>query len=95
MMYLVELCKTVPGKIFDTSNSWLKWRWKILNFQFFFLKYHYILDKIFQFWCANGSDSEKDKEELIKVESNLINVSEINGDEYILGVYSIMIEAKE
>ena len=33
------------------------------------------------FWCADGSDSEKDKEELIKVEATLINVSYISGYE--------------
>ena len=69
---------------------------KYINFSFFFsLKYHHIQNKIFQFWCANGFDSEKDKEELIKVESNSINVSERNGDEDIAGVYYIILEAKE
>ena len=34
-----------------------------------------------QFWCAGGSDSEKDKEELIEVEAMTINVSDSSGDE--------------
>ena len=34
-----------------------------------------------QFLCADGSDSEEDKEELIEFESISINVSVISGDE--------------
>ena len=44
-----------------------------------------------QFWCADGSDSEEDKEELVEVEAMSINVYESSGDKDVSRVYLMII----
>ena len=53
------------------------------NAQPFFLKTHWIHDQVPQFWFAYGFDDEEDKEELIKVETMSIQVSNRNTDGYV------------
>ena len=59
---------------------------KYINFPLFYLKYHHRYNQMLQFWCADGSESEGDKEELIKVEAMSINFSDSSGYEYVLRV---------
>ena len=48
---------------------------------FLSLKCHHRNNQMLQFRCADGSDSDEDKEELIKVEAMSSNVSDISGYE--------------
>ena len=91
MMSLVECYKTVPGDIFGASYSRLKRLLNLLIFQFLSLKYHHRHNQMLEFWCADSSDSEEDKGELIKVEVRPINISDSSGDEDVSRVSFVII----
>ena len=91
MISLVEFCKIVTGYIFGASDYQLKRLLNILILQFSSLKYHHRHSQIIQFWCAYGSDSEENKEELIKVEAMSINVYVSSCDEDISSIDFIII----
>ena len=83
MISLAKYCKTVPGDIFGASDYELKRLVNLLIFHFFSFNSHHRHNKMLQFWCADGSDSEEDKEELIKVEAMPIYVSVSSGDDNV------------
>ena len=47
-----------------------------------------------QFWCADGSDSDENKEYLIEVEAMSINIFDISGDEDIARIAFMVIYVK-
>ena len=93
--YDVTCCKTVSEEIFGTSDSWLKWLGIILTWHIISLKYHHRKNKMLQLWYADGSESEEDKEELIKVEAISINVSGSSGNEDDSRTALVIIYAKD
>ena len=69
-MSLIELCKTAPGDIFGASDSLLQWPVNLLILHFFFsINSHHRHNKMLQFLCADDSDSEEYKGQLIKDEA--------------------------
>ena len=94
MMSLVEFCKNVPGDIFGASYSQLNHLVNLLISTFFYLKYHHRHNQMLQFWCADGSDSEEDKEELIEFEAMSINVSDSSGYKNFSRVAFVIIQVK-
>ena len=60
-----------------------------------YLKYHHRYKQTIQFWFADGSESEEDKEELIKVEAISINVSGSSGNEDDSRTALVIIYAKD
>ena len=79
MMSPAEWCKNVTGDIFSTMVSWLKCLVNLLIYGHF-LKIPPQTQSNASIWCADGSDDEEDKENLIKVEATPINVSARSGD---------------